>query len=140
VEQHPTLNIIYQNSSGNTALHYASANGHEQVVNFLLEQYQPGWVNRQNLQGNTALHWATLNGHTGVVEALINARADAKVKNAVGRTSLYEAQQRNFENIVDFLLLSVEPGIEKATRHPKHKGESEQKREAKENLPLKESQ
>ncbi|PWZ03591.1 ankyrin [Testicularia cyperi] len=61
-----------KNESGNTMIHYASANGHVEVVEFLLPLSNLDVVLSQNESGNTALHWAGLNGHLEIVKLLIN--------------------------------------------------------------------
>ncbi|KAF9434689.1 hypothetical protein BGZ76_007616 [Entomortierella beljakovae] len=84
--------LSQQGEYGKTPLHMASANGHIDVVEYLLTIISPEAVNIQNEQGNTALHWAAINGHVNVVEALINkGKADYKIKNEVGRTAKFEA-------------------------------------------------
>nr|CAG8500474.1 8025_t:CDS:2 [Entrophospora candida] len=67
---------------GNTALHMASANGHIEIVKFIIESicssstnddFSIGTlINSQNNSGNTPLHWSALNGHLDVVEILLN--------------------------------------------------------------------
>ena len=58
---------------GRTALFFASANGHLEVVSYLLgKDADP---NMANEQGGTAMHWACVNGHGDVVTALLEAGA-----------------------------------------------------------------
>ncbi|KAF9205759.1 hypothetical protein BGZ49_003560, partial [Haplosporangium sp. Z 27] len=64
--------LSHQGEYGKTPLHMASANGHLDVVEYLISVISPEAVNIQNEQGNTALHWAATNGHAKVVEALIS--------------------------------------------------------------------
>jgi len=54
------------------------------------------------------LHWAALNGHVSAVELLIKAGAEPSVKNDAGRTPVFEAQQRGFEDVVDVFLRRFE--------------------------------
>lgn len=68
---------------GNTALHVAAANGHLDIVDYILSLLKADnreYINKINEQGNTALHWASLNGHVEVVKALLAAGADHSVK------------------------------------------------------------
>lgn len=67
---------------GNTALHMASANGHREVVEFILMAVAADttFVNKKNEKGNTALHWACLNGHSAVAELLLAHGADHTVQ------------------------------------------------------------
>ena len=60
------------------ALHYAAANGHEEIVRFFI---QHGSVcDDQNLQGETALIKAAQNGHAIVAKVLLEMGADALVR------------------------------------------------------------
>ena len=77
-------------STGNTALMFASANGHLEVVKFLLEICEVV-VNKQNAAGNTALHWAAINGQALVVAALLSSCADANIRNSAGDRPFEEA-------------------------------------------------
>ncbi|KAG2220904.1 hypothetical protein INT45_013033 [Circinella minor] len=105
---------ITKNDVGNTALHMASANGHTEIVEWIVEQLKE-WkpeeikdmVNIKNEQGNTPLHWAALNGHLAPVEILVKNGADCKIKNEAGKTPIYEAQQRSHEKVAEFFLLTM---------------------------------
>ncbi|SNX87368.1 uncharacterized protein MEPE_06078 [Melanopsichium pennsylvanicum] len=67
------LLLSIKNEDSNTLLHYASANGHLNLVQYLLPYSNLAYLLSQNISGNTALHWAALNGHLDVVKALIVA-------------------------------------------------------------------
>lgn len=60
-----------KNEDENTLLHYASANGHVDVVHYLLAHADLELLLAQNVSGNTPLHWAGLNGHLETVKALV---------------------------------------------------------------------
>lgn len=64
---------------GCTGLHMASANGHIQVVQLLLDESAD--VTAGNAEGNTPLHWACLNGHQEVIRALLAADASPSALN-----------------------------------------------------------
>lgn len=106
--------------SGNTVLHYASANGFTVLLQSFFAQLsdvtveaipaQSGaeppttFVNRQNEQGNTALHWAAYNGHLDVVKVLLDAGADMWIKNAAGHLAMFEAERAEKNEVVQHLL------------------------------------
>ncbi|KAL1925596.1 uncharacterized protein VTP21DRAFT_479 [Calcarisporiella thermophila] len=103
-----------QGPSGNTPLHMASANGHLEVVHYFIELFSSlpdlkDIIQRANDEGNTPLHWSALNGHLEVVKALVEAGADAKIKNKSGRTPIFDAQQGDHEKVVDYLLETMAP-------------------------------
>eukprot|EP01071_Lankesteria_metandrocarpae_P004085 Lankesteria_metandrocarpae@DN335_c0_g1_i1.p1 len=87
---------------GTTALHRSAANGHVDVVKYLLDTctVNPNVVNEN---GNTALHWATVNACVEVVNVLLASTAldaDAVTKsNLSGVTPLNEAHRKNCEEI-----------------------------------------
>lgn len=60
--------VHFSDDRGNTALHYAAANGHEELVSFLLGR---GARLERNQSGNTALHWLVLNRQKPLLELLI---------------------------------------------------------------------
>ncbi|CAG8482832.1 12566_t:CDS:10 [Acaulospora morrowiae] len=105
--------LLAKDEFGNTALHMASANGHADVVEYIIRtvgslEENVIVINAQNESGNTPLHWGALNGHEKVVELLVTNGADAKIKNRAGRTAMYEAQQNNHDKIVEFLLSTMD--------------------------------
>lgn len=67
-----TAALASSNDSGNTALHYAAANGHLEFVRQVLPQANLEILLLQNESGNTPLHWAAFNGHLNVAEALVD--------------------------------------------------------------------
>ena len=85
---------------GNSALHLACANGHKEVVEFLLDAGAD--INSLNKSKNTPLHWAALLGRLEVVKLLCDwhtlkpdsgMKADASLKNVFGRIPMEEALQ-----------------------------------------------
>ena len=83
---------------------YAAANGHEEIVQVLLEFGAD--VNKANVQGSTALHWACLNGHVSIVQLLIDKGGNASACNQAGRTPLDEAMHNNREECVKVIMES----------------------------------
>jgi uncharacterized protein len=105
--------------NGNTPLHLSSANGHSGTVSPALclsvipaEQTEivkrllkyPQSISPQNNAGNTPLHWACLNNHVDTAKLLIQEGADMFVKNVVGRDAIWEAEQRENEELVGWML------------------------------------
>ncbi|SPO29990.1 uncharacterized protein UTRI_06291_B [Ustilago trichophora] len=156
-----------KNDDSNTLLHYASANGHLDVVNYLLPHADLPSLLAQNISGNTPLHWAGLNGHLDTVKALVahieklekqnpeqakklnlifhpkldaassQPKADAEsadadndkqddgserklwdVRNSAGRGPMSEAQMREQEAVVKYLLERMIDGPEGSTLQP----------------------
>ena len=60
-----------------TPLHYAAANGHISVVEYLVNN---GADFRDGINGQSFLHWASENGHLNIVECIVNQKADIDAK------------------------------------------------------------
>ncbi|KAF4313752.1 putative ankyrin repeat containing protein yar1 [Botryosphaeria dothidea] len=104
--------------SGNSALHYAAANGHTEILDIVRttltsaapspdaakESYK-SFVNLKNASGNTALHWAALNGHLAAVKTLVSLGADAAILNTAGHDAVFEAEQNGKNDVVGWLLV-----------------------------------
>ncbi|RXH83885.1 hypothetical protein DVH24_013130 [Malus domestica] len=82
-----------------TALHMASANGHLQIVEYLISRGVD--LNATNEEMNTPLHWACLNGHVEVVKKLILAGSNLGVLNSYERTPVDEAVSRGKMDVLD---------------------------------------
>ena len=91
-----------QDNDGRTALMVASKNGHQQVVELLLNEKAD--LNIQNNDGMTALMLASKNGHQQVVELLLNEKADPNIQNNDGRTALMLASGNGHQQVVELLL------------------------------------
>ncbi|GJJ76917.1 uncharacterized protein EMPS_09276 [Entomortierella parvispora] len=122
--------LSHQGDYGKTPLHMAAANGHLDVVEYLISVIPAEAVNTQNEQGNTALHWASANGHLKVVEALVSkGKADYKLKNAAGHTPIIEAESQQREQVVAWLLINTEPDEELQDDDDEDEDEEEEEEE-----------
>ncbi|KAB2578170.1 putative ankyrin repeat containing protein yar1 protein [Lasiodiplodia theobromae] len=105
-------------ASGNSALHYAAANGHTEILDIIrnaltsavpspdaVKESYKSFVNLKNSAGNTALHWAALNGHLSAVKTLVALGADATILNAAGHDAVFEAEQNGKNDVVGWLLV-----------------------------------
>ncbi|CAL5425436.1 unnamed protein product [Camellia sinensis] len=88
-----------------TSLHMASANGHLDIVDYLIRNGVD--VNASNVEKNTPLHWACLNGHIEVVKNLILAGASVSVLNSHERTPMDEAVSRGKMDVIDAINTAV---------------------------------
>lgn len=82
---------------GNNVLHMTCANGHVDVLEYLLPLVPSPLLAQQNHAGSTPLHWAALNRHLHVAQKLIQHPGGPGVdlidiKNAGGRSPLGEAE------------------------------------------------
>jgi serine/threonine-protein phosphatase 6 regulatory ankyrin repeat subunit B len=66
-----TLNLNEENADGDTPLHLACGEGHDKVVQFLLENVRGLNINAKNDDENTPLHLAIDNGNVEVVKVLL---------------------------------------------------------------------
>lgn len=70
--------------SGNTALHFASNSGSQEVIKYLLACGAK--INQVNKEGNSALHLAIQNGDLYATHILLQKGADINLKNNDGKT------------------------------------------------------
>ncbi|KAF7290077.1 Cytoplasmic protein [Mycena chlorophos] len=88
-----------RDDNGNTVLHMIAANGHEDVLSYLLPLLPnaPALLASQNNAQSTPLHWAAVNAHLPIVKTLVEFPGGPGVdlidiKNAAGRSPLAEAE------------------------------------------------
>ena len=90
-------------SSGYTALHYASRAGHIEIIKLLFEfKANPNAETRAGR--DRPIHRAAYQGQDVVVKLLLRKGADPLAQNADGQTALHKAVQRNEEHVVALLL------------------------------------
>lgn len=101
--------VNYQDEeNGNTALHMASANNHNELVEFLLSI--PQLLMLENKSGNTALHWAVQLQNKNVVKIILNHKGKAteninvKQKNKFGKSVVQEAINTCNREIIEEIL------------------------------------
>uniref|UniRef100_A0A7N2KMP0 Uncharacterized protein n=1 Tax=Quercus lobata TaxID=97700 RepID=A0A7N2KMP0_QUELO len=87
------------------ALHMAAANGHLDVVEYLINRGVD--LNAINEEKNTPLHWACLNGHIEVVKKLILAGANVTELNSYERTPMDEAVSGGKMDVIDAINAAV---------------------------------
>ncbi|KAF5355046.1 hypothetical protein D9756_005539 [Leucocoprinus leucothites] len=108
-----------RDDNDNTVLHMTAANGHEDVLNYLLPIISPSLLSAQNSSGSTPLHWAALNSHLSVIQKLIQFPGGPGVdlidiKNVAGRSPLAEAEMVGWDEgakwLVEMMKLEPEQG------------------------------
>ena len=97
------ININAQNFNGSTPLHFASRNGHEQVVRVLLDKGADANAMFKD-DGWTPLHFASQNGYEQVVRMLLDKGADVNAKDIGGWAPLHNASEYGYEQVVRVLL------------------------------------
>lgn len=82
-----TLHILSKDIHGYTGLHWAAHAGHEDMVEFLLQNgVDP---NLQDRDGHTALHLAAFSGHDSIINLLLARGSDKEVQSSIGWTALH---------------------------------------------------
>ncbi|MEA1873679.1 MAG: ankyrin repeat domain-containing protein [Bacteroidota bacterium] len=113
--------VNFRSADGVTALMFASANGHLDVVQLLLDQ--AALIDLKPYHSiQTALYSAVLNGHVEIAELLIMNGAEMDVTNSFGNNLLHLAAQNYVWEMVDLLLyygMKVDPNDED-NRTPLH--------------------
>lgn len=122
---YPQLSSYREQSSLNSGLHMAAANGHAEVVDLFLSKGPSSLAMAPNASGNTPIHWAAANGQSAVVARLLKSDGcDVLVKNKAGRSALTEGFSSNNEDVVKLLLQHQSASEEKLVA-TKDKGEED---------------
>lgn len=89
---------------GQTAIHWATENGHDEIVRLLLETGKVT-VDQTDLIGDTALVKAASNGHSSIVRLLCATdHVNVNAVNHEGIPSIAKAAQMGHESVVNLLL------------------------------------
>jgi ankyrin repeat protein len=91
-----------RNKLGETPLHWAALEGHNDLVELLLAHGAD--VNAKDNGNYTALHEAALAGHNDLVELLLAHGADVNTKDKDGFTALHDAAWHGYKDVVELLL------------------------------------
>ncbi|CAN7984895.1 unnamed protein product [Ixodes hexagonus] len=93
---------VNQKSSGKTALQVASHQGHQEIVELLLQCAAS--VEAQDDDGDTALHYAAFGNQPVIMEQLLKAGAHVNAVNKAKCTALHVAVNKQHANCVRVLL------------------------------------
>jgi len=91
----------FEDADGKGALHCAAMEGHLDVVAWLLSEKFP--VNAQNKKGLTPLHYSAYRGFLSVARALVEAGADASIRDVQNRSALHLACTVGSIEVICFL-------------------------------------
>jgi len=92
-----------KDSSGKTALHHASSQGHYSTVNVLIKTIGTD-KEAEDTTGQTALHVAAGGGYDGIVRLLIDEGADISAIDRGGHVPLHLAAESGNDNVVKLLV------------------------------------
>jgi ankyrin repeat protein len=114
------IDLSSQDRGGNTALHLALANGHEEVaVSLLMARQEPptyttvtdagsvtsvSALDSQNLQLHTPLMSAVQSGYLSVVKILLDRKVNVNLADEKGKTALHYAAALEMHEILSLLL------------------------------------
>lgn len=94
--------INAMNNDGRTALHFAAAYGHPELVTFLCGQRAN--VNAMDKEDRSALMHAVINSQPACIEALCEAGADVKLRDKTGRMALDYAVELKLRDLTALLI------------------------------------
>ncbi|MEN9538529.1 MAG: hypothetical protein RLZZ126_764 [Pseudomonadota bacterium] len=89
------------NKTGWTPLHYASTNGHLEIMRLLLEHH--AYIDASSPNDTTPLMMAAHYGSASAVKLLLEAGADPGIKNMLGLSAIDFAQRANRKEAADLI-------------------------------------
>jgi serine/threonine-protein phosphatase 6 regulatory ankyrin repeat subunit B len=92
---------VTDDKNGWSALHYASAEGHDKVVKILLENGAD--VDIKNFKGQTPLHIAAQRGNVNIVKILLSYGADPEAKDNYSKRPIDYSLDNNRKSLVILL-------------------------------------
>jgi len=96
------VDINLKNNNGYNAIHYATFNGHYELVEYLISLNCN--LNDTNINGDNALHIAAKFNSVTVANILLNHKIDINARNKKGETALYIATENNNRYVTELLL------------------------------------
>jgi len=100
------------NKTGWTPLHYAATNGDPALIRLMLDHY--AYIDAESPNGTTPLMMASMYGSAEGVKTLLDAGADASLKNVRGLSALDFARRAKDASVVEWIASSIrakkEPG------------------------------
>ena len=93
------------NKPGWTPLHYAATGGHLAIIRLLLDNY--AYIDAAAPNGSTPLMMAAKYGTDDAVKMLLDAGADAALKNMLGLTAIDFANQVQRDDIVQIIAAAI---------------------------------
>ncbi|KAI8682398.1 hypothetical protein NCS56_00362400 [Fusarium sp. Ph1] len=99
-----SANVNLKNKNRETALHLASAHGHDTAVKALIapDSDVHADVHAKDRLGQTPLHMAAMHGHKDVVRALVEKKAKMSAKDKSGHTPVDLAAAHGHEAVVRY--------------------------------------
>lgn len=89
------------NKKGWAPLHYAAANGHDDVAQLLIDN--SAYLDAESPNGTTPLMLAARGNHITTAKVLLDAGADSRVKNQLGMTALDFAKLYHAKDVTEGL-------------------------------------
>ncbi|CAB3658527.1 ankyrin repeat domain-containing protein [Trinickia soli] len=89
------------NKKGWAPLHYAASNGHDDIVQLLLDH--SAYIDAGSPNGTTPLMMAARGNHLSTVKVLLDGGADSRVKNQLGLTALDFAKRYHAKDVTHAL-------------------------------------